>query len=671
VSIIGDGGDISLGDLVAAFRLEFRDGMVHLDQLRLSLTDFEGTASGYFTRLRQHADVETATLADRVLANLGAMAVRAGAFLAATFGVAAIAAAVKRLGDAFIDENDQMDTFLARLQQVSGSSQQARASLEWLEQFSLTTKANITDLVDAFILLKNRGIIDVQGTMEGIRAGAKAMGRSFTDAATVITSATMDAGRGLKQFGVEMKLQGANVVLDYSDQSGKLVRKIIANNDQLIVSTLGAIFSAKYQTAAGENVRTWSEMKDAIRKEWGLLLEDIGKAGVWDEAKIQLGAFGTELRKLFTDKETGQAWAKATSDALIPLVQLLGSVARTALEVPLAIAVVVDSFKFGANEIGIVWKEVTLGVQKAALGLAEALDKLPFTNMRGAIVALHASISDTYKAMWQEQAAGAAMAGELLKDAGALNAMEDAGKKAAEGLRKAGEAGTTEAKPGIDAATAAANAAAAALDRLKAKYGLTFKDEVAKSLGEFESDFNAAVAAGVPAEELVKRMGSKAKELETQAAEWHLPVTASLEDIFRAFKSGTTSVDDLAFYIRGALPAAAASAAEAVKISVTDAGVKIEQEAHGALERALAALPRLTDRASEAMGGAVSKGLETGTAQGISESQAALDRWVGEMKARGITIPVNLQLNSANLIDMLHRLGVATNVPDTSGTIFR
>ena len=668
MSVIGDGGDISLGDLVSVFRLELRDGLMRLDNLRLSLADFEGSAGGVFTRLRQHADVETATLADRVLANLGTMAVRAGAFLAATFGVAAIAAAVKRLGDAFIDENDQMDTFLARLQQVSGSSQQARASLEWLEQFSLTTKANMTDLVDAFILLKNRGITDVEGTMNGIRAGAKAMGRSFTDAATVITSATMDAGRGLKQFGVEMKLQGANVLLDYTDQSGKLVRKIIANNDQMIVSTIAAIFSEKYRTAAGENVRTWSEMRDAIKKEWGLLLEDVGKAGVWDEAKVQLGAFGAELRKLFTDEETGQAWAKATSDALIPLVQLLGSAARTILEVPLAIGVVVNSFKLAGNEIGVILQELTLGVQKVVLGIAKALDMLPFENMKEAIAALHASISDTYKAMWKEQAAGAALAEQLLKDAGALNTLEDAGKKAAEGLRKAGEAGTTEATPGIDAATRAANAAGEALERLKAKYGLTFKDEVAKSLGEFESDFNAAVAAGVPAEELVKRMGGKAKELETQAAEWHLPITSSLEDIFSAFKAGTASVDDLAFYIRGALPSAAKAAAEAVKVSVTEAGVKIEQEAGSALARALAAIPRLTDGASGAMGGAVSRGLKTGTATGITEGQALLDKWVGNLKARGITVPVNIQFDMDALARALKALGLK---PDTSGAVGR
>jgi hypothetical protein len=643
--------DITLDDLVCAFRLELRDGLLRLDNLGRTLADFENTAGGRFANLRQRADLETATLADRVLANLGRMAAKAGAFLAATFGVAAIASAVKRLGDAFIEENDKMDTFVARLLQVSGSSEQARASMEWLEQFSLTTKAGITDLVDAFVLLKNRGVTDVQGTMEGIRAASKAMGKSFTETATAVTSATMDAGRGLKAYGVEMKLVGTNVVLDYTEQSGKLVKKIIANNDELITSTLGAIFSDKYKTAAGESIRTWSEMRDAIKKEWGMLLEDVGKAGVWNEAKVQLGAFGAELRKLFTDQAAGQAWAKATSDALTPVVTVLGSTARILLELPLAFAMSLAAFKVSAADITVVWDQVKLTVQKSALALAETLDKLPFTNMKGALAGLHASISETYKDLNAAQAAATANAGAVLTDAAALSTLQDAGHRAAEGLRAAGQAGRTEGKGGIDEATRAANAAAAALDTLKAKYGLTFRSEVAASLGQFESDFRVAVAAGIPAEQLVARMGGKAKELQAQAVEFHLPVTQGLEDIFAALQSGTAATDNLAFYITSALPEAAKRAAGAVQVSVTEAGTKIENEAGSALARVMAAMPRLVSGSTDAIARTLADGVGGGVEAGVSRGQAAINT----LARNRITIQVDI--SDMDLAAKLSRLG--------------
>ena len=261
--------DVNLGDLVCAFRLELRDGLARIDQLGITLRDFEATGGAAFTNLRNRADVETATLADRVMANLGHMAARVGAFLAATFGVTAIVGAVKKLGDALIDENDSMDAFLVRLQQVEGDAGRARASLEWLEKFSLTTKAGMDDLVNAFVLLKNRGIADVAGTMDGIRAASNALGKSFSDTAQAMTMATMDAGRGLRQYGINMTDTVSKVTFEWTNQSGHLVRTIIPNNDAIIVSTLGAIFNAKYATAAGEAVRTWSEMRDAISKMWG------------------------------------------------------------------------------------------------------------------------------------------------------------------------------------------------------------------------------------------------------------------------------------------------------------------------------------------------------------------------------------------------------------------
>ena len=60
--------DVNLGDLVCAFRLELRDGLARIDQLGITLRDFEATGGAAFTNLRNRADVETATLAELVTA---------------------------------------------------------------------------------------------------------------------------------------------------------------------------------------------------------------------------------------------------------------------------------------------------------------------------------------------------------------------------------------------------------------------------------------------------------------------------------------------------------------------------------------------------------------------------------------------------------------------------
>ena len=354
------------------------------------------------------------------------------------------------------------------------------------------------------------------------------------------------------------------------------------------------------------------------------------------------------------------------AEILTPVAKVLGSLARLTLEAPVAWDAFKIAVKEGGKAVGEVFNELKITVLKTALGIAQALDGLPFTNMSGKIAELRTAISETYKEMFRSQAQSVLMAAEFAKDAEAVALMGAAGDRAAEGLRKAGQAGKDEAKPGLNAAERAANAAAEALDRLKLKYSFVTAAETKAGLAEFEADATAAMAAGFAAEQIVERMRAKAVELQKQAAEYHIPISRALEDIFTALKGGTGAVDNLAFYIRAALPKAAGEAAGAVKLSVTDAGIKIEQEASGAFERVLAKLPKIVDPAAARVGEAVTRGVKAGTAAGITEGQKLIDAWAAALQTRGITVPVGFNVDPVALQQALQAMGV--KLPDVDNT---
>lgn len=229
---------------------------------------------------------------------------KAGAFAArlAAVGAAAATAFVAgmvKLGQSVIATGSEFEKLEATLVTIEGSSEKAKAALDWVQDFAKTTPYDLQQVAEGFVRLRAYGLDPMSGQLESIGNASSAMGKSLMQGVEAVADAAQGENERLKEFGIRAKVAGEQITYTWQ-HNGETLTKTVKKNGTEIVSALTEIFDSRFKGAMERQSKTWEGMVSNLGDSWTGFLKLIGEKGFYDEAK----------RRLQGVVDTVDAWTK-------------------------------------------------------------------------------------------------------------------------------------------------------------------------------------------------------------------------------------------------------------------------------------------------------------------------------------------------------------------------
>ena len=131
--------------------------------------------------------------------------------LTGLFSVGAVTAFIKKI----IDLRSEWEKQTAVLRTLTGSQKEAESTMKMIKKVADASLSPLKEVSDAYIRLVNQGIKPTFSEMKKMVDVAVASGRSFGQLAEAIFDATNGQIRGLKDFGIQSKIQGDKIQLSF------------------------------------------------------------------------------------------------------------------------------------------------------------------------------------------------------------------------------------------------------------------------------------------------------------------------------------------------------------------------------------------------------------------------------------------------------------------------
>ncbi|MGH7027836.1 tape measure protein [Brevundimonas sp.] len=251
-----------------------------------------------------------ARIGGAALSKLTGLAAKAGAALGALAGIGfgAMTTGVIRTGAKF-------EQFAAVLETIEGSSDRARSSMRWVENFAKTTPYELDQVMEAFVALRAYGIDPTDGSLRTLGDAASAMNKPLMQAVEMLADAQTGEFERMKEFGVRGSAAGKAVSLTYQ-KAGREVTVTSRKAANEIRTNILSIFDSRFQGAmdrqAGTMKGLWSNLMDMVTS----FQRQIADAGVFDFIKNELTALLATINQLSASGKLAK-WAKEISDAMV------------------------------------------------------------------------------------------------------------------------------------------------------------------------------------------------------------------------------------------------------------------------------------------------------------------------------------------------------------------
>lgn len=184
------------------------------------------------------------------------------------------------------------------LETIEGSSQKARLSMSWVNDFAAETPFQLDEVVASFVKLRTRGLDPTSGLLRTLGDTAAAMGVSVDQAVEAVADAMTGEFERLKELGITQRTQGNKTMFEYV-KNGETVRKVVdRRNKQMIVSTLQSIWNDQYGGAMNKLSSKWDGMISNISDQWTRFANMIMASGVFEWMKDRLAAVLERINKL-------------------------------------------------------------------------------------------------------------------------------------------------------------------------------------------------------------------------------------------------------------------------------------------------------------------------------------------------------------------------------------
>lgn len=247
--------------------------------------------------------------------------------IAAYTGAQGIYSGIKSI----LSTGDQFQKYQLQLEAIYGTAAKGKDAFAWVKQFAKTTPLQMSDVMQAFIQLKNFGIDPMDGSLRSaIDQNAKlggeserlmritlAMGQAFSKGAL--------EGQDIKQM-IEAGVPVWQLLTEVTGKStGELMKMSAAG--QIGTDVMRKFFAQMGKDSAGASVKQmqllsgqFSNLKDNIQQ-----FEDrVSRKGVLDYLRDQLAALNAKFIEM---RKNGQLdyYAKRVSDALVSLAKSIKS----------------------------------------------------------------------------------------------------------------------------------------------------------------------------------------------------------------------------------------------------------------------------------------------------------------------------------------------------------
>jgi tape measure domain-containing protein len=218
---------------------------------------------------------------------------------------------------------DQFELLDKRMASLMGSIAGGEQATAWIRDFAKNTPLEVTDVTNAFALLKSYGldpmggalqaVVDkneqLGGGMERLTGISSALGQAYAKQKLQTEEILQLVERGVPVWGLLEKITGKNAAqLSKLATEGRLGRDVIkALIDEMGKSATGA---------AAENMSTLTGRVSNLRDVWSDFLDRISKSGAMDYVKKKLGEVAAKIDEMDKDGRLDKL-AQSLSDTFV------------------------------------------------------------------------------------------------------------------------------------------------------------------------------------------------------------------------------------------------------------------------------------------------------------------------------------------------------------------
>jgi len=254
-----------------------------IDEL-IALLGFETKGEHELRRFNDGLD-RAERKAQAVANRINAMSVAVGTFLGqvAVQLATRVGGAIGSLPGDIIGVGATFEQLETTLTTIEGSSDKAKAALDWVTDFAATTTYDLGEVAEAFVRMRAYGLDPMSGQLEGIGNAASAMGKSLMQGVEAIADAVTGENERLKEFGIRAKAEGDKITYTWQ-QNGETMTKTVKKDGTEIIRALLEIFG-RFDGAMEEQSKTWKGMVSNALDQWTIFLKSIGDAGYYEDVK--------------------------------------------------------------------------------------------------------------------------------------------------------------------------------------------------------------------------------------------------------------------------------------------------------------------------------------------------------------------------------------------------
>jgi len=228
-----------------------------------------------------------------------------------------LVSSVASLASSAVITTAKFEQFNTVLRTIEGSSEKAEQSMAWIQDFAKTTPFELDKVTQSFVSLRAFGLNPTDGLLRTLGDTASAMGKDIQQAVEAIADAVVGENERLKEFGIRASRSAEETRFSWTNASGQAREAIVANNSEVIESTLEAIFNSKYEGAMAQQSKTWNGMISNMKDSWTIFTTEILDAGLFDYLKAIVSAFSESLTTAFDDAKNGaEDFAKSTIEVI-------------------------------------------------------------------------------------------------------------------------------------------------------------------------------------------------------------------------------------------------------------------------------------------------------------------------------------------------------------------
>lgn len=260
--------------------------MAIIDEL-IAILGYEIEGEGNLNRFNQGLDKAEAH-ARSAAQGIGIFGVAVGSFIGSmaheafgklTRSITSLPGDITTVGATF----EKLQTTLTT---IEGSSEKAKAALDWVQSFAATTPYELNEVSQAFVRMRAYGLDPMSGQLETIGNAASAMGKGLMQGVEAVADAAQGENERLKEFGIRAKVEGDKITYSWQ-QNGKEMSKTVKKNGVEIVAALSEIFG-RFDGAMDDQSKTWEGMTSNMSDMWTGFLKKIADAGYYEDIKRRL-----------------------------------------------------------------------------------------------------------------------------------------------------------------------------------------------------------------------------------------------------------------------------------------------------------------------------------------------------------------------------------------------